>query len=185
MKHCCYTFPGVIHGDFHDENILLLKKTEVETTLSVEKDDNNSAPDDLILTRPEYIRAKYAVIDFGDVSHSPFVFDLAIATSYFMMCDPRLDFTQNVAHFLCGYFTSYKPTALELRSLFSSVCAAYCRETVLSKYTYIEQSRSNEYLLTAVDKGWRQLKVLWSKGEEDILNVWLETFEKYGLLLEF
>lgn len=176
----CY-YPGVIHGDFHDENILLLKKNHKKTT-SVEKDNIES--DHVILTDPERIKAKYAVIDFGDVSHSPFMFDLAIAASYFMMCDPRPNFMRNVAHFLCGYFTSYKPTVLELRSLFSSICAAYCRETVLCKYTYIEQCRSNEYILTAVDTGWKQLKELWTIDQKDVLSVWSETWKKYGLLLE-
>lgn len=167
-------FLGVIHGDFHDENILILERKE-----------NNHNTENLVSNSDQvvHIRSKYAVIDFADISYSPLVFDLAISASYFMMSHVQPDFIEVIGHFLCGCFMVRRPTPKEVRSLFASICAAFCREVVLAKHSYLEQSRSNSYLITAVDAGLRQLKEIWCIGQGDVMTVWSGIWERCGLTL--
>lgn len=167
-------FLGLIHGDFHDENILILERKE-----------NNHITENPVSSSDQVdcIRSKYAVIDFGDISYSPLLFDLAISASFLMMSHTQPDFIEVIGHFLCGYFMMRQPTPKEVRSLFASICAAFCREVVLAKHSYLEQSRSNPYLITAVDAGLRQLKDIWRIGQGDVMTVWSGIWERYGLTL--
>ena len=101
----------------------------------------------------EEISNKYGILDFADISCSPYLFDLAIAMSYFMMSHPEHDFLFAASHFVAGYISLKRLTAMEEKLLFITVCAAYCREVVLATDAYVQQGRNNKYLLTALEPG--------------------------------
>merc|ERR1711894_491108 len=68
---------GIVHGDFHDENVILLNTKDEE----------------------DY-KKKYGIIDFGDLCLSSYVFDLATSLAFFMISASVEDFVGHTASFM-------------------------------------------------------------------------------------
>ncbi|KAL4709668.1 hypothetical protein ACJJTC_007399 [Scirpophaga incertulas] len=124
---------GVIHGDVNEMNVLVAVKpgcSHVEHRVS-------------------------GILDFGDIQHSCYVFELAVAMTYAILAagEPRA-----AAPLLAGYSVSRRLPALEYRLLKSLVCARLVQSLVLGAYT-AEQDPSNTYVLsTERAQGWQLLR---------------------------
>ena len=162
-----FLFLGIIHGDFHDENLILLDNPCVNQTCS-------SAP-----------MTKYGIIDFGNITRSCLVFDLATCLSFFMMgCydNEGTDFITWAGYILTGYAQSLPLNQTEMDMLFVSVCASYARELVLCCHDFKAQGGDNSYILTCFKSGWPQLRTLWQKyGQDKVYSLWNQELEASGL----
>lgn len=176
---------GLIHGDFHDENLLHLQPHSLQSHKVPQ--NYTSVSLDLIPTDPKH---SYGLIDFMDMSHSASVCDLAIALAFVMIgvgdnCGSTLedDFISSGGHLLAGYISHRKLCPSETEALYTLVCSAYCLELVMCQHDYDEQVETNEYLLTSMKDGWRQLARLRHLGETEVNQHWASILQKYDLYL--
>lgn len=92
--------PGYIHGDFNEQNIIVR---------ATDEDPSNYHID--------------GVIDFGDIQHTCFVFELAITIMYMMLEVRIMDPNEVAGHILAGYTTHRAITDDEWNIL--KVCAVF------------------------------------------------------------
>lgn len=142
----------IIHGDYNEQNILV-------------------SP-----VRPNSDEYKVAgVIDFGDTSLSPVIFELAIAMAYIILDANDLAAGGIV---LAGY-TSIKPIPKEhLKFIKTCVAARLCQSLVMGAYTYTIQP-TNDYVLVSQKKGWPILEELWKEKFEEIDQIWENAADNY------
>lgn len=143
---------GWIHGDMHDDNILLLKSDANE------------------------VAQRYAVIDFGDIGYSCAVFDLMIAMAVFMMNVPtnKGEFLKISGHILAGYLSKKQLNTQEQKVLFVAILGRYAQELVLCTIENKYQKEENCYLSMTFDNAWPQLEFMLSCGEEFVYKTWLD-----------
>lgn len=131
---------GIIHGDFNQHNILV-----------------DEGGGDIS-----------AVIDFGDMHASFWIFDLAVAICYAIVATEDVGMGK---HILRGYQESRRLTGLEKKILKTCVCARLCQTLTLGLYFYGLDPK-NEYVLSSQKYGWTALKKLWPMGQEEVLGLW-------------
>ncbi|KAL5280418.1 HYKK family protein [Megaselia abdita] len=142
----------IIHGDYNEQNILV-------------------GP-----VRPNSDEYKVTgVIDFGDTSLSPVIFELAIAMTYIILDANDLAAGGIV---MAGY-TSIKPIPKEdLKFIKTCVAARLCQSLVMGAYTYTIQP-TNDYVLVTQKKGWPILEELWKEKFEEIDEIWETAADNY------
>ncbi|KAH9408164.1 hypothetical protein TYRP_011828 [Tyrophagus putrescentiae] len=146
-----------IHGDFNEQNIL------------VDDDDDKDF--------------ELAVIDFGDISYSPRVFDIAIAILYLMLLEPDastdLDLVLDGPRYVLQSFLKHVPLSPEeLRLLFPCARARLAQSLTLGAVSYRAQP-GNEYLLTTQAKGWKVMRRLEEQREsqKELLERWMKPID--------
>lgn len=73
---------GYIHGDFNEQNIIVSATGEDPSTYHID-----------------------GLIDFGDIHHTCFIFELAITIMYMMLEVKIMDPNEVAGHTLAGYIT--------------------------------------------------------------------------------
>lgn len=152
LQHLDQFAKGVIHGDFNTHNVIARQTPE---------------------RRDEYRLA--AVIDFGDCSYSPYLFEVAIAMAYMIIEGDDLAVGGLV---LAGYSMVRTVPEHELRVLKVCVAARLCQSLVLGVYSHT-QDPGNEYLLSTQAAGWALLAQLWAEPDEQLTELWKTTADKY------
>lgn len=139
----------IIHGDYNEQNII------------VEQD------------KDEY--KVVGIIDFGDTSKSPLIFEVGIAMTYMMLQARSLE---RGGIFLAGY-TSINPLAAEEKQYLKyCVAARLAQSLVMGTYTY-KQDQSNDYVLVTQEYGWKLIEELWRKEFSNIDDIWQKTADTY------
>nr|XP_027236867.1 hydroxylysine kinase-like [Penaeus vannamei] len=147
---------GMIHGDFNEQNIIV--------------DSAPEDPDDYHVT---------AIIDFGDIQESCYVFEVAITIMYLMIEVDEMPPNDAGGHVLAGYLKHRKLSEEEWGVLRECVAARFAQSLVMGAYSY-EQDPGNEYLLTTARRGWDVLATFWSAPKEQVLARWREIIASYG-----
>lgn len=115
------------------------------------------------------------VIDFGDASLSPVIFELAIAVTYMILEAKDLAAGGIV---IAGY-TSVKPIPKEdLKYIKTCVAARLCQSLVMGAYAYSQQP-GNDYVLATQKVGWPVLEELWNEKFEQIDEIWQTAADNY------
>lgn len=141
----------IIHGDYNEQNIVVNK---------------SSQSDSYRVT---------GVIDFGDTSRSPLIFELGIAMSYMMLQAKDL---ASGGIFLAGY-TSIQPiNPKEREYLKYCVAARLAQSLIMGAYTHTLHP-GNDYVLVTQAQGWILLEQLWRESLETIDELWLTTAHQY------
>ncbi|XP_001356896.2 hydroxylysine kinase [Drosophila pseudoobscura] len=141
----------IIHGDFNESNIV------IETAPN--QTDHNIK----------------GVIDFGDMSKSPLLFEIGIALTYMTLEAKDL---ASGGIFLAGY-TSIKPvSSTELGYLKYCVAARLVQSLVLGLYTH-SLHPTNDYLLSTQHEGWKLLEKLWKDSFDSVDELWSTTGHQY------
>jgi hydroxylysine kinase len=159
----------IIHGDFNEQNILVGKGSNGEYKVS-------------------------GFIDFGDTQKSCLIFEIAISLAYMLLTTGQIE---TGGYFLGGYkMTRLIPPnemkVLKVENCFHSttinddfcefsqlcVCARLCQSLVLGLYTH-QFDKGNEYLLTTQKAGWKLLEDLYSRSDEDVINLWNAVENEY------
>ncbi|EDX05396.1 hydroxylysine kinase [Drosophila simulans] len=141
----------IIHGDFNEQNIVV-EQVPNQTEYTIK-----------------------GVIDFGDTSKSPLIFEIGIALTYMIL---QANDLANGGIFLSGY-TSLNPIEnSELALLKYCVAARLVQSLVMGLYTHTLHP-TNEYLLVTQEKGWKLLQKLWRESLGDIDELWASTGHQY------
>lgn len=143
---------GVIYGDFNEHNIIVSRK------------DDNLKDYDIA-----------GIIDFGDISYSYYVFELAIAMAYMMLESNDLDTGGLV---IAGYSMLRLIPPHEKAVLKVSIAARLCQSLVLGLYTSTVDEQ-NKYILSSQARGWGVLEALWAEKDKDILDRWEKVAEQF------
>ncbi|CAD7079448.1 unnamed protein product [Hermetia illucens] len=141
---------GIIHGDFNEQNIIVNKPKG----------------------RNEYIIS--GILDFGDTSYSPLVFELAIAMTYMILQGKDLSVGGLV---LAGYNSVRLVPEKEQAILMYCVAARLCQSLVLGAYTH-SLDPENDYLLITQKVGWEILEKIWADFNR-ANEIWKETADDY------
>ncbi|XP_022214801.2 hydroxylysine kinase [Drosophila obscura] len=141
----------IIHGDFNESNIVIEPAPN--------QTDHNIK----------------GVIDFGDASNSPLLFEVGIALTYMTL---EANDLASGGIFLAGY-TSIKPiSSTELGYLKYCVAARLVQSLVMGLYTH-SLHPTNDYLLSTQQDGWKLLETLWRESFESVDELWSTTGHQY------
>jgi hydroxylysine kinase len=145
-------FSGVIHGDLNEKNVLVQSAANGETEL-------------------------VGVIDFGDSSWSPYVYEVAIAIVYAMLESQEIDPFEVGAHILAGYLDDGEQVPLlkkaDLSILRTCVAARLATSLTMGAYAYSLDLTNGEYLLGTAKRGWAMLERLWGETTEaELYDIW-------------
>jgi hydroxylysine kinase len=147
---------GPIHGDFNEQNILLIEREKGSGKYDV-----------------------HAAIDFGDAHKNPLVYDLAITIMYLMTRCTQIHPSMAGAHVIAGYQTVRKITDLEMSLLRTLVASRYAQSLTLGAYAY-SKDPGNEYLLTTAKNGWKNLTEFWDIPPEELYTEWRKIISSYA-----
>ena len=143
----------VIHGDLNDDNILVVP--------SCNGNGHEIA----------------SVLDFGDVSLSYRVFDIAICMMYMILLrvkqgDPHKEAIRAVGHLLSGYQSINSLTELELSLLYWSVAGRLFQSTLIGRCKQSLEPE-NVYLSQVSKIGFDVLSSYILATKEEVLHSWL------------
>ncbi|XP_065200641.1 hydroxylysine kinase isoform X2 [Planococcus citri] len=132
---------GIIHGDLNKANLVIFERSAG--------------------SEPEL----YGIIDFSDISHSCYLFDLAITILYLSMDQP-----DNIESFTASVLSGYsrKMSDLELNLMKTCICARIAQSLILGLYAY-HSCPSNTYVLTTQKQGWPLLEKLQNQTNESFI----------------
>lgn len=111
------------------------------------------------------------VIDFGDMTDSCLLFDVAIAITYMSLDSNVIDPMHIGGYVLAGYLPIIPLNASEWSVLKECVCARLCTSLVMGAYSH-KFDPSNMYVLTTAKKGWDLLRKMWQAPKSDIYIKW-------------
>ncbi|GFR31065.1 hydroxylysine kinase [Trichonephila clavata] len=149
---------GVIHGDFNENNVLV----QVKTT-----EDNKA------------VVSVNGVLDFEDVHHGTFVWDVGLMLAYTLLECKIMDPLEGAGHALAGYLSLRSLSPLEIFVLKTCIESRLCQSLVICAHSY-RTDPTNAYLLTSAKQGWSRLEQLCNTNKEDLLQKWKEIQEKYA-----
>ncbi|CAH1796023.1 unnamed protein product [Owenia fusiformis] len=189
-----FSIPGIIHGDFHDENIIVQIQT-IDKSNQVKAGSHSKVPNDgQVIKHAQFDVSESAndntntndeqyvatgVIDFGDSFRSYFIFEVAIAICYLMIEVTLIDPVDVAGHFLAGYFTHMDLSARELDLLYICIHRAFAQEFVLGSLKYIDDP-TNHYLVTSQRNGWKIMRNFWNISKSEVHFKWNCVLQKYN-----
>lgn len=143
----------VIHGDLNDDNILVVPR-------------HNGNGHEIA-----------SVLDFGDVSFSYRVFDIAICMMYMILLrvkqgDPHKEAIRAVGHLLSGYQSVNSLTELELSLLYWSVAGRLLQSTLIGRCKQSLEPE-NVYVRQVSKVGFDVLSSYILATREEVLDSWL------------
>ncbi|XP_029179294.2 hydroxylysine kinase-like [Acropora millepora] len=143
----------VIHGDLNDDNILVVPR-------------HNGNGHEIA-----------SVLDFGDVSFSYRVFDIAICMMYMILLrvkqgDPHKEAIRAVGHLLSGYQSVNSLTELELSLLYWSVAGRLLQSTLIGRCKQSLEPE-NVYVSQVSKVGFDVLSSYIRIKREEVLDSWL------------
>lgn len=130
-----------IHSDLNESNILVQMK--------------NTTP---VLS---------GVIDFGDMTHSCRVFEIANCMLYMGLLKPE-DFIRRMGVVLQGYKSESSLTNLESEVLYHCIVARLTLSLLVGNFQNTVIDPGNEYLLASAKNGWNVLEIM--LGYEERVN---------------
>jgi len=141
----------IIHGDYNEQNIIA----------DLPKDSKNYKVT--------------GIIDFGDTSKSPLIFEIGIAMTYMMLQAKTLE---SGGVFLAGYTMANAISDMEKKCLKYCVAARLAQSLVMGAYTH-SLDPTNEYVLVTQETGWKLIELLWRDNFENIDEIWQTAADKY------
>ncbi|XP_023296880.2 hydroxylysine kinase [Lucilia cuprina] len=142
----------IIHGDFNEQNLIVEPVGEESTNFKVK-----------------------GIIDFGDASKSPVLFEVGIALTYMLLQAKNLE---SGGIFLAGFESFYPLTSETKQYLKYCVAARLAQSLVMGSYTH-SLDPSNEYVLVTQEEGWKLIEQLWRQQFEQIDEIWRTAADKY------
>ncbi|KAG0724729.1 Hydroxylysine kinase [Chionoecetes opilio] len=146
---------GFIHGDFNEQNIIVHSREGDPSTYHID-----------------------GLIDFGDIQHSCFLFELAIFIMYVMLEVKAMSPNEVAGHVLAGYLTHRTILDKEWDILKECIAARFAQSLVLGAYSYV-QDPGNQYLLVTATRGWAVLDTFWHTPKEQLISQWRNTLKGY------
>ncbi|XP_046558185.1 hydroxylysine kinase-like [Haliotis rubra] len=142
---------GMIHGDLNAGNILVTKAARDDRW----KDEHDVS----------------AILDYGDSSYQPYIFEAAIAMTYMSILSDNIPPQTASGYVLAGYLTKNDLSDREIDLLKICVCARISQSLVIGAYSF-HIDPSNDYTLNTAKKGWPRLRQLWKMDTEQMVREW-------------
>ena len=99
------------------------------------------------------------IIDFGDITHSCRVFEIANCMLYMGLLEPQ-DFIRRMGVVLEGYKSAGSLTKLESEVLYHCVVARLTLSLLVGNFQNTVIDPENEYLLASAKSGWNVLEMM-------------------------
>ena len=158
---------GVIHGDFHDYNIIVKPTTETSTAARHKEFFRNCTIE------------LSGVLDFGDVDSSYLVFEIATCMAFLMGSQKsHMEGVDVCGYLLAGYSHIVRLNDHERKALKVLVAGRYVQGLVMDTYT-LEINAGNEYIENSTET-WEQLHEFWETPKEILFSKWDEIGSRYS-----
>ena len=141
------TRSSVIHNDINDYNILI-------------RDPSAGLP------------RIYGIFDFGDLTYTHTICELAIAIAYVML--EKEEPFKAASHVIQGYHQIYPLTETEVEILFHLSAVRLCISVIMSAFRR-KQHSENEYLGITEPHAWKLLKRMVATSPEHITDLFLQS----------
>jgi Ser/Thr protein kinase RdoA (MazF antagonist) len=153
-----HSFAGIIHNDIHDLNIIVNHEAGKLYPISCSE-------------VKDVIKAKYGLIDFNDIMHSPYLFEVAMVIRDFMTGVKDVGVLEIGGHFLAGYQEICPISGEELKLLPYCIQAGLCQYIVAGESEFQLQP-NNDYTRLGVDEAWEVLQKLQHVTVDQMLEAW-------------
>ena len=134
---------GVIHGDVNGLNIIFNPTAESCEVVGL--------------------------IDYGDCTHSCYLFELAIMVAYAQL--EKENPVEFVAPMIQGYLKVFPLSREELGCLYCAVLGRLCQTAVNGEYRFTQEPW-NTYLLTTPAQAWKMIDLLLTLTKEKVEEIW-------------
>ncbi|CAL1526724.1 unnamed protein product [Lymnaea stagnalis] len=174
---------GLIHSDFNECNILVNQQDSENPVIAEEFKtfitSLNSFSKDLKLkgdkdgnVKCHISKGTYhicGILDFGDCTHSLYMFEIAIAMTYVMLNQHGVDPMAAACHVLAGYTKQMSLSDVEVQHLKLCICARLVQSLVMGYFSF-SQDTGNDYILTHAQRVWPILKRMWEAQDSEVYH---------------
>ncbi|MBM2715120.1 phosphotransferase [Mesorhizobium caraganae] len=115
---------------------------------------HNDLNSDNIVVDPRMTEKVVGIIDFGDMVHTPVVFDVAVAAAYQLTEAP--DPLGAACEFLSGFHGRRALLAAEIELLFTTIMARMVMRIAITEWRAVRFPENREYILRNTPQAWRQ-----------------------------
>ncbi|XP_070534787.1 hydroxylysine kinase-like [Ptychodera flava] len=129
---------GIIHGDYRAANVIV-QPNDIDKSVT-----------------SEHTHAITGLIDFGDVTFSCFMFEIAITTAHFVMEESKNP-SLVAERVLAGYETEFSLTDQERAQLEVCTLARMAQVAVVGSFE-LQKQPTNEYVKEITTMAWKSLK---------------------------
>ena len=164
-----FLISGLIHNDLNECNILVDQSIFSSKTCTIHEQQNGHNNN---LQKEKVPDGEYhlcGIIDFGDATYCPHIFEVAIAMAYAMLNKHGISPTDAAQNVLKGYLEHMKLEERELEHLRLIICARFAQSLIMSRIAFSKEPE-NEYILLHTNRIWPVLKYLWQKSNGEVLN---------------
>jgi 4-aminobutyrate aminotransferase-like enzyme/Ser/Thr protein kinase RdoA (MazF antagonist) len=110
------------------------------------------------------------ILDFGDMTHAPVIFEPAIAMAEWLMED--LATPQSVAAILAGFARGQRIEVAEIDVLFDLIAARHASTLLVHAWRARHDVTGSAVLIHSAEGAWRSLAALLSHGRESLTAQW-------------
>ena len=132
--------------DLYEHHVLPIQGNLRHSLIHSDLNDNN------VLVKNNKIEG---VIDFGDITYAPIIYETAIALTYIMLANPEDPF-QKSAQFIKGYHADFPLLKNEIKLLYylipSRLCVSVCNSALAKT-----EKKDTEYILISEKPAWQLL----------------------------
>ncbi|KAJ9576660.1 hypothetical protein L9F63_025445, partial [Diploptera punctata] len=145
---------GLIHNDFNEQNVIMSQTDDGSWAVS-------------------------ALIDFGDLHRSCYVFELAINIAHVILLSS--DPITAAGHIIGGYSRVRPLQEVEFNILKECVCLRLSQLILLPMSAY-QINPGNEYLMSWINAGaWDVLRLLWNIPRDELKDKWTKISLSYDI----
>ncbi|XP_042339988.1 hydroxylysine kinase-like [Plectropomus leopardus] len=118
------------------------------------------------------------ILDFGKMSCSYYIYELAITIMYMMTEHPKP--IEVGGPVLAGWESVLPLNEAEKDCLYVLVLSRFCQSLVFARYNVTLHPENKEYLMTTSRKGVHTLRQLWELGKKQVEKVWFQSAAQFG-----
>jgi hydroxylysine kinase len=145
--------------------------------------------ENILVRETNDVKTISGIIDFGDMSYGPFIFDLAICALYIIIdcCKKESSELKNEieisGHLIAGYISEVHLNKNEISLLFICIKAGISLSIINSSFDFINLNSNNIYIIEGLNHYIDLLTKLDSLDSDDVYAVWRRMLIKHNLVI--
>ncbi|XP_025110260.1 hydroxylysine kinase-like [Pomacea canaliculata] len=179
---------GIIHGDFHDYNIIIDEASnatrdlsETSRTVTLAFTQNLQSPSSSVQSFIKSVVEKYGIIDFEDMRNSYPALELCRLIADLMSDCPHIEMQSIGGHVIAGYLLINAEPVRQFSFFYETILASLAQYVVLSAYEYQAQEGENDYLLLGSSEAWHVIQQLKNVEAKSLYGIWNSILSSYGI----
>lgn len=179
---------GIIHGDFHDYNIIIDEASnaprdlsETSRTVTLAFTQNLQSPSSSVQSFIKSVVEKYGIIDFEDMCNSYPALELCRLIADLMSDCPHIEMQSIGGHVIAGYLLINAEPVRQFSFFYETILASLAQYVVLSAYEYQAQEGENDYLLLGSSEAWHVIQQLKNVEAKSLYGIWNSILSSYGI----